>query len=90
MIDTQQHTQHTEHTEPQYTKNRIDIPPVFYRDDELPPPPPDDPHWHEWWHNDEDDRLSRWIIYGLPALIIVTAVLHAALLLVVLRLNGAG
>jgi len=61
-----------------------DIPPAFYRDDDVPPPPADDPHWREWWHNYEDDQLSRWIMYGLPALLVVTAALHAVLILIVL------
>jgi len=65
-------------------KQTLDIPPAFYRDDE-PPPPLDDPHWREWWHDDGDDRLSRWIIYGLPALLIVAAAFHAVLILVVLK-----
>ena len=86
MIDTS-----TEQMIDASDKRTIDIPPAFYRDAELPPPPPDDPHWHEWWHNDndEDDRLSRWIIYGLPLSLITVAVLHAALILVILHLNPA-
>jgi len=67
------------------SKQNIDIPPAFYRDDDVPPPPADDPHWREWWHNHDDDQLSRWIMYGLPALLVVTAALHAVLILIVLK-----
>lgn len=67
------------------TRQSIDVPPAFYRDDEPPPPPSDDPHWHEWWHRDEDEGLSRWIIYGLPALLIAVAFAHAVLLLIILK-----
>ena len=66
-------------------KQNSDIPPAFYRDDDVPPPPADDPHWREWWHNNEDDQLSRWIMYGLPALLVVTAALHTVLILIVLK-----
>jgi len=67
------------------SKQNIDIPPAFYRDDDVPPPPVDDPHWREWWHNNDDDQLSRWIMYGLPALLVVTAALHTVLILIVLK-----
>ena len=65
-------------------RRTVDIPPAFYRDDE-PPPPPDDPHWREWWHDDNDEPLSRWIVYGLPAALIIAAAFHTALVLVVLK-----
>ena len=67
------------------TKRTIDIPPAFYRDDAPPPPPSDDPHWHEWWHHDEDGPLSRWIIYGLPIGLMVVAIIHAAMILILLK-----
>lgn len=70
------------------TKRTSEVPRAFYRDDEPPPPPPDDPHWHEWWRHDEDGPLSRWIIYGLPALLMAVAILHAAVILVLLKPPG--
>jgi hypothetical protein len=70
-------------------KSTIEIPPAYYRDADPPPPPPYDPHWREWdgWHDSEgDDRepVPRWICYGLPALLIIAAAFHAALIYIVL------
>lgn len=65
--------------------HRDDIPPAYYDDAEPPPPPPDDPHWHEWWHHDGYEHPPRWLVIGLPAVLLCAAVFHFALLLLVLQ-----
>ena len=69
------------------TERTVDVPPAFYRDSDPPPPPPDDPHWREWWFNDRYEQVPRWLIYGLPALLVLAAAFHSALILIVLKLN---
>ena len=69
-------------------KRQADVPPAFYDDAEPPPPPPDDPHWREWSNNDGYEPVPRWVIYGLPALILVAAIVHALLILIVLKASG--
>ena len=69
---------------------RDEIPPAFYRDDDPPLPPADDPHWREWWHDEGEGEevLSRWLLYGLPASLLVIGVLHAVLILAAMNHFG--
>lgn len=69
-------------------KRKADIPPAYYDDVEPPPPPPDDPHWREWGYSEGPEPVPRWIIYGLPALLVFAAAFHAILILVILKAGG--
>lgn len=65
-----------------------DIPPAFYRDDEVPPPPPGDPHWREWPYNQGPEPIPRSILIGLPLVIGAVGVFHIMAILLVLHFSG--
>ncbi|HZS85950.1 MAG TPA: hypothetical protein VFE42_00480 [Chloroflexota bacterium] len=73
-------------------KTTIEIPPAFYRDADPPLPPPSDPHRREWdgwqdWEDDDREPVPRWMCYGLPAMLIIAAAFHAALIYIVLTVK---